>query len=110
MRISRNILMETNDKPVGGKWNYDSENRIFEKSHVASWNWKNQEIKYINEAKEYFGAKEVEFSLPVTRADALSLLEYFIVYHFRDFGRLEDAMYTLDTQVHHSMLSTALNF
>jgi deoxyribodipyrimidine photolyase-related protein len=110
MRKSRNILMEDDGKPVWGKWNYDHENRTFDKAHTPSWIWKPQEVEYIEAAKWYFGREDIEFSLPVTRTDALSLLEYFLEYHSHDFGRLEDAMYQDDVLVHHSYISTAMNF
>lgn len=109
MRKSRDILMEDN-KPYGGKWNYDSENRNFDKSHVPSWSWKPSDREYIREAKEYLSISDLDIDLPVTRSDALSLLQYFLEYHYSEFGRLEDAMYRDDIRVHHSMLSTAINF
>ena len=65
---------------------------------------------YIDEAREYYGVPNISFLLPVSRSDALSLLQYFLEYHYADFGRLEDAMYHDDMRVHHSMLSTAINF
>ena len=110
MRRSRNILIEDDGKPVGGKWNYDSENRNFDKTHVPSWSWKPSDTRYIDEAREYYAAPSLSFLLPVSRRDALSLLQYFLEYHYSDFGRLEDAMYQDDMRVHHSMLSTAINF
>ena len=110
MRKSRNILIESDSNPVWGKWNYDSENRSFDKTHTPNWNWKGVDQDFIDEAKRYYGAKDIDFKLPVTRGDALSLLRYFLEYHYIDFGRLEDAMYQDDIRVHHSMLSTAINF
>ena len=110
MRQSRNILIEEDGRPVGAKWNYDSDNRNFDKSHTPSWSWRPQDVEYIEEAKKYFGVENIDFSLPVTRTDALSLLEYFLEYHSYDFGRLEDAMYQDDVLVHHSYISTAMNF
>lgn len=110
MRKSRNILIEEGGKPIGGKWNYDHENRNFDKNHIPSWNWKPSDTRYIDEAKEYYRVPDLSISLPHTRADALSLLQYFLEYHSYEFGRLEDAMYQDDSAVHHSLLSTALNF
>lgn len=110
MRKSRHILMDDTGKPVGGKWNYDHENRNFDKNHTQSWNWESEDRRYIEDAKKYFGREDIDFFLPVTRADALSLLQYFLEYHSHDFGRLEDAMYQDDMRVHHSILSTAINF
>lgn len=110
MRTSRHILIEDDGRPVWGKWNYDSENRSFDKNHTLSWNWKVRDTQYIDEAKRYYVAENIDFLLPVTRRDVLSLLQYFLEYHYQDFGRLEDAMYMDDMRVHHSMLSTAMNF
>lgn len=110
MRRSRNILIEDDGKPVGGKWNFDSENRNFDKTHVPSWSWKPSDTRYIDEARQYYDTPSLSFLLPVSRRDALSLLQYFLEYHYADFGRLEDAMYQDDMRVHHSMLSTAINF
>lgn len=110
MRKSRNILIEADEKPVGGKWNYDHENRSFDKDHRTSWSWKPRETLHIEGAKKYFDREDINFSLPVTRSDALSLLQYWLEYHSHDFGRLEDAMYQGDTFVHHSSISTAMNF
>jgi deoxyribodipyrimidine photolyase-related protein len=110
MRRSRHILIEDDGKPVGGKWNYDSENRNFDKTHTPSWSWKPSDTRYIDEARVYYDVPDISFSLPVSRSDALTLLQYFLEYHYADFGRLEDAMYQEDMRVHHSMLSTAINF
>jgi deoxyribodipyrimidine photolyase-related protein len=110
MRKSRDILMETDGKPVGGKWNYDHENRSFDRDHVPSWSWKPVDTVYIDAAKRYFHREDIVFDLPVTRSDALSLFRYFLEYYSSDFGRLEDAMYQDDIFVHHSYISTAMNF
>jgi deoxyribodipyrimidine photolyase-related protein len=110
MRRSRNILLEEDGKPLGGKWNYDNENRNFDKDHTPVWSWKPSDTIYINEARNYYGVPDISFFLPVSRSDAISLLKYFMEYHYADFGRLEDAMYQDDMRVHHSMLSTAINF
>jgi deoxyribodipyrimidine photolyase-related protein len=110
MRKTRNILMEDINKPVGGKWNFDHENRNFDKDHIPSWSWKPNDITYINEARSFYDVKNLSFTLPVSRKDALWLLQYFIENHYSDFGRLEDAMYQNDMRVHHSILSTAINF
>ncbi len=58
MRKSRNILIDQYNKPVGGKWNYDHENRNFDKKHLPSWNWQPQDTKYIDEAKKYYDIME----------------------------------------------------
>gem|GEM_PF-2605818 len=51
-----------------------------------------------------------ENAYPVSRTQALELLDYFIAHHLDEFGKLEDAMYAEDDEVHHSLLSTSMNF
>ena len=61
-------------------------------------------------AKQRYQCENIDFLLPVSRNDALGLLQYFLKYHYENFGRLEDAMYQEDARVHHSLLSGAINF
>lgn len=110
MRTSRNILLDEAGKPLGGKWNYDHENRSFDKNHLPTWNWKPEDVWEIKLAKTYYWCENIEFHLPVSRKDSLSLLQYFLEYHFSNFGALEDAMYQEDAKVHHSLLSCSINF
>ena len=67
MRKSRNILIDHGNKPVGGKWNYDSENRHFDKQHLPNWHWQPKDTQYVDAAKKYYNATELEFFLPVSR-------------------------------------------
>lgn len=89
MRKSTWILMDW-DTPIGWERNYDKENRKFDKKYIAKDN--------------------SLFSYPTSREDALILLDYFITNQLDYFGELEDAMYQEDDIVHHSMLSSAINF
>jgi deoxyribodipyrimidine photolyase-related protein len=50
------------------------------------------------------------FVYPTNRSEALKLLEYFLEHHLDNFGRLEDAMYQDDAYVHHSLLSSSINY
>ena len=88
MRKKFGILMN-GDKPLGGKRNYDADNRTFDKSFI-------QESKQI--------------SYPTSRLEALALLEQFVMNKLDRFGALEDAMYTHNDTVYHSLLSTSINF
>ena len=63
--------MEDKNKPVGGKWNFDHENRNFDKNHIPSWSWKPSDITYINEARSFYDVKNLSFTFPVSRKDAL---------------------------------------
>ncbi len=106
-RKKTGVLME-DDAPLGGKWNFDHENRRFDRHHTPTSSWKNPGSVFLREAQTYYGYTE-NFLFPTTRAEALDLLEYFVEHHLPNFGRLEDAMYQKDDIVHHSLLSGALN-
>jgi deoxyribodipyrimidine photolyase-related protein len=49
-------------------------------------------------------------SYPTSRPEAIALLQDFLDKKIHRFGELEDAMYTHDEYVHHSLLSTSINF
>lgn len=56
------------------------------------------------------GSKVHPFIYPISHAEALLLLKNFISTKLDRFGELEDAMYTQDDIIHHSLLSTSINF
>ncbi len=89
MRKKFNILMD-GDKPLGWKRNYDEDNRKFDKKYTP----------LLDTVIEY----------PTSRSQALSVLQNFISDRLDRFGELEDAMYSRDDHVHHSLISTSINF
>jgi deoxyribodipyrimidine photolyase-related protein len=109
MRKKENILLEETGEPVGGQWNYDTENRKFDKKHQKTWNFSLEKNEFVREAEEYY-THELPNYIPTNREEALKLLEYFLQNHLDSFGKLEDAMYQNDNYVHHSLLSTSINF
>lgn len=88
MRKKFDILMD-GDKPLWWKRNFDADNRNFDSTYIPRW----EKIVY-----------------PVSRQEALDVLAYFIAHKLDRFWELEDAMYTWDDVVHHSLLSTSINF
>ena len=113
-----NILMQ-GDEPVGGQWNFDTDNRqSFGKSgpppvphrHQTSPDAiTKQVIELVNRMfPEHVGSLE-EFEWPVTRSQALDCLTLFIDERLQMFGRFEDAMWTQEPWLYHSHLSSALN-
>jgi deoxyribodipyrimidine photolyase-related protein len=111
-----NILME-NDKPMGGRWNYDSENRKpLPKSHTPpELTFPKPSAHYQVVTKlvaEHFtdhpGTLE-EHWLPTTRLQARDWLQQFISERFNNFGAYEDAMRHGETFLYHSALSALLN-
>lgn len=107
-RIRLNILVEGN-KPVGGAWNFDKENRL---PLPKGYQWP----AYIEHQRDEIDnqvAKEIDY-LPSTtwatnRAGALRQLHNFIENHFPSFGPYEDAMSQDNWALHHSLLSPYLN-
>jgi deoxyribodipyrimidine photolyase-related protein len=116
-RIRLNILMEGSD-PVGGKWNYDADNRLPPPKGAHTWpaylEHQRDEIdkavlKEIKErGLETFG-DDPDNTWATTRAGALKQLDHFINCAFAEFGAYEDAMPNESWAVNHSLLSPYLN-
>ena len=118
LRQRFNILMEDGE-PVGGQWNFDTDNRLsFGKSGPppvpAPFSIKPDLItqEVIDTVEKMFpnhvGALD-NFSWPVNRAQALQALDMFINERLQMFGQYEDAMWTQEPWLYHSHLSAALN-
>ena len=116
MRKKHSILMD-DDKPVGGKWNFDKENRNkLPKGHKtpSALLFNHDVSKIVNEIEEY-GLKSIgsvdkkSFSWPINRKEALRLLEYFCDHLLHGFGTYQDAMANDEWSLYHSRLSFALN-
>jgi deoxyribodipyrimidine photolyase-related protein len=116
MRLRYGIMME-GKKPVGGKWNYDSENRNKWKGNPPSpkhnliENDVSQIVEEIQDScAEYFGnINALKFSWPISRNQGLKLLEYFVKESLPFFGQFQDAMTEKEAYLFHSRLSFALN-
>lgn len=116
MRKKYGILME-GDQPVGGKWNYDSENRKPPKEGIdipttyhAHTDDMTQEVLDLVEArfKDHFGDVQ-PFYFAVTREQALYALRKFIEERLVKFGDYQDAMVQGEPWMYHSHLSFYLN-
>ncbi|CUA84270.1 cryptochrome/photolyase family protein [Pseudidiomarina woesei] len=116
MRKSTGYLMR-GGKPLGGKWNYDKENRNklpkeqtppaplcfgHDVSELAAM-LARQQVKTIGtvDAKNYLW--------PINRAESRQLLDYFIQYLLPNFGRFQDAMHTDFWALYHARISFSLN-
>lgn len=109
-----NILM-ANGKPVGGQWNFDSENRKpLPKGYTFPQYYHHERDELDNEVLAYLQNFDTWGDLPDTtwatsREGALAQARYFFTHHFAQFGPYEDAMSTQNWAVHHSLLSPYLN-
>jgi deoxyribodipyrimidine photolyase-related protein len=116
MRRETGLLME-GDKPVGGQWNYDVDNRKpLPKGEVLP-----RRLRFAPDAitgdvmtlvgqrfADHFGDLE-PFGWAVTRADALSALDHFIAVGLPSFGDVQDAMKRGEPFLYHGLISPYLN-
>lgn len=116
LRKKHSVLMQ-GDKPFGGDWNYDIENRKTYKGEVKipefldfKHNYRDieNEIKLAN-VLTIGKINSSSFQWPTTQEEAKQLLDYFIKYFLPYFGKFQDAMHTQNWHLFHSRLSFAMN-
>ena len=111
-----NILME-GDKPIGGKWSFDDENRKKLPKNIDL-----PKLKFPNEDKLVTGAKDYiekkfksnpgsidSFIFPTNHIGAESWFNDFLKNRLKLFGDYEDAMAKDELIIYHSVLSPLLN-
>lgn len=117
MRVKHQILLTDQQRPVGGKWNYDQENRkpwsgnppvpAYKQNihnHATLW----QSI--VNAKVQSFGEADASnVRWPLNRSEALQQLDAFITESLPYFGDFQDAMSRRSWRLFHSLLSFALN-
>lgn len=122
-RRNRNILLEPDGRPIGGKWTYDSENRLkFPKNEIIPLLDVPPENSYLKEALEYvnthfagnYGSTASPFGnlggfFPTTYDEAECWLDSFLQQRFYNFGIYEDAMVANESFLYHSVLTPMLN-
>ena len=126
-----NILLDKNNKPVGGSYSYDSQNRspipnrsfdsFIEKNKIKITN-KTYDNKYYKEAIQYcsdtfenhypnlFEPDNI-YNVPITHKDTITHLKLFVRERLKYFGTYEDAIdnKTDNVIMFHSMISPQLN-
>ncbi|GIW76324.1 MAG: cryptochrome/photolyase family protein [Phycisphaerae bacterium] len=116
MRVKHDVLMD-GDKPVGGKWNLDHENRkpirgqvdIPRRMTFPPDGITQQVIQEIDRRfSDHYGTTD-GFDLPVTRSDARIFFDDFLDHRLAGFGDYEDAMLTDEPVLFHSMISPLIN-
>ena len=118
MRRRFDTLME-DDKPVGGKWNFDGDNReSFGKSappdikaprRFRTDRITDEVIALVEKVFPNAPGKLESFDYPVTPEQARDALRDFIQYRLSDFGRYQDAMAIGHPYLFHSRISSSLN-
>jgi len=110
------ILME-GEKPVGGAWNFDKENRLpppknYKYPPYLMHEMDNLDKEILEELKNSdlkLWGNPPEKTWGTTKSAALKQLNFFLDKHFTEFGPYEDAMTTENWSLHHSLLSPYLN-
>lgn len=116
MRRKTGLLME-DEKPAGGDWNYDKENRKAASADLFMPSPKTFKPDSItkdvielvkDKFADHFGEAD-PFQFAVTRKDALKALDHFIQEALPRFGDFQDAMITGERFLYHSVLSAYIN-
>ena len=117
-RKQRNILLEKDGKPVGGKWTFDADNRQkFPKKEKVPALALPLENTFISEARKYvqqyfpenYGNTNSTALFATTFTDAANWLDDFLQNRFEKFGVYEDAIVAKEAVLHHSVLTPMLN-
>ena len=117
MRVRYRVLVDDADRPVGGRWNFDAENRKpwsgqppeppdrrASHDHSALW----QSI--VDGGVKSFGNPQAGASRwPLNRGEALAQLDTFVADALPHFGDFQDAISQHAWRLFHSLLSFALN-
>ena len=115
MRRRTGLLME-GAKPLGGKWNFDAENRkALPRGHQGPQRKRfvpdalTAEVMALVEARfgDHFGRLD-RFGWPVTRTEALLALDDFLTV-LPAFGDWQDAMQAGEDFLYHALIAPALN-
>ncbi|MFN7014840.1 MAG: cryptochrome/photolyase family protein, partial [Bacteroidia bacterium] len=116
MRKKHGVMMQ-GENPIGGKWNFDAENRKKLSEKIALPQSKlfkrnvNQFIKLLlqHQIKTIGNINPESFIWPITRQENLELLDFFAQHLLSLFGTYQDAMTTQSWSVFHSRLSFGMN-
>jgi len=111
------LILMNGDEPVGGRWNYDQDNRKPAKSGLSipqPYNTKpdaiTQDVMRLvaDQFADHFGDLE-PFIFATTRKRALKVLQHFIDNRLNHFGDYQDAMIEGEPWMYHSHISFYLN-
>lgn len=119
MRKKLRLLVDEDDHPVGGSWNFDAENRksfgaretpaidplpVFDPDKTTR-----DVVDTVNRLFPENPGRVDKFNLPVTRDQARASLENFVEHRLPRFGTYQDAMRGGEPFLYHSVLSGPLN-
>jgi len=116
MRKKHDILMD-GDKPLGGRWNFDVENRRRYDGRVPIPKPKlfRNDVKDLHQMIERSGVKTIgtidpqNLIWPINHSQSQTLLSAFLKHGLKEFGTYQDAMTTESWSLFHARISFALN-
>ena len=127
VRRHHQLLIETDGEPVGGRWNYDQDNRqppprtrtLADSTALAPPWWPAEDEideqvradldRWEREEGVAFLGEDGPRRFAVTADEARACLEHFVTTRLGDFGPYEDAILEGDRWMAHSLLSVPLN-
>jgi deoxyribodipyrimidine photolyase-related protein len=119
MRRRHGVLMQADGTPVGGEWNYDTENRssfgakgpgfVPDTPRFAPDAITQDVIALVNTRFAAHPGSVATFGWPVTRAQALQVLAAFVEDRLPQFGLWQDAMWGGEPWLYHAHISSSLN-
>jgi len=117
-RKKRGILVNKSLEPMGGKWTFDTENRLKyprdKKPPKINFPVQNEfqedAAKWVNENfSKHPGSIDSRLTYPSNFKDSRKWTDDFFTQRFKEFGPYEDAIVAEATFLHHSVLSPMLN-
>ncbi len=117
MRRRHRLLLDADDAPLGGQWNFDADNRVKWPGTPAApaWPWQPKDCsdlwtEIVAAGVETIGEPQADrLAWPLTRREARAGLAHFVETVLPHFGRFQDAMSPREDLLFHSALSFALN-
>ncbi|MCE7068023.1 cryptochrome/photolyase family protein [Dyadobacter sp. CY326] len=117
-RKKNRILVDDKGEPEGGKWSFDTENRLkFPKKQLPPIIQFPDTNASCSNAKAYveqhyagnYGHIPEQIRFPINAHESEEWLNQFLKERFEAFGKYEDAMVTSEHFLHHSVLTPMLN-
>ncbi|MGQ9799937.1 MAG: cryptochrome/photolyase family protein [Ignavibacterium sp.] len=112
------ILLNDDGSPLGGKWTYDTENRLKypttkkppEVKFPSSNKYYEEAVNYVNKNfPDNYGQINENFIYPNTFEESKKWFNEFLEKRFSEFGSYEDAIVANENILHHSVLTPMLN-
>lgn len=118
LRRRTGVLMD-GDQPVGGRWNYDAENRgafgrqgpglLATPPAFAPDATTRGVLELVQRRFAAHPGRLDRFAWPVTAEQAAAALRDFVLHRLPQFGQYQDAMWSDQPFLYHSLLSSSMN-